>query len=128
MHDVARVMYYLHCVEQCLPGVVPHKLTAYKAFEAALTGAEVCRAVELALVLAPDVMVSGGVFTRVQRNHPLLNDRQNEFYTVTLDLQHTRRVGLPELSPAAELTVSGRSVRVSRQMVRHCVAAAPLQR
>jgi len=107
--NIARLMYYLDCVDSCLVDFVPSKYIQWNNYNS-LSGDEKALIVAMAAILSPDILI-GKVFIPVESGNQLLNGRSNEFYSVTQGSQ------LISTYFDTVILIEGKSVNVTKLMV-----------
>jgi len=79
-NDIARLMYYLHCMSRCLDDAVPANLCNFNNYYK-LSEDEMKAVVALAVILSPDVLLNKVIFM-LEDNSPALKGTSNEFYEI----------------------------------------------
>mmetsp|Transcript_3898 Transcript_3898/g.5462 ORF Transcript_3898/g.5462 Transcript_3898/m.5462 type:complete len:395 (-) Transcript_3898:17-1201(-) len=108
---IAKLMYYLSCVDSCVEDLIPSELTNYSNYSR-LSEEEKILVVTMAILVSPDLLV-GKVFFPVNAGSDVLNGTSNEFYEIS---QAKQLIGLVKLSTIASLVVDGKSVSVMKIM------------
>ena len=104
--DVARLMYYLSCVDYVINYQEIDRLSDYKNY-ASLTYEELVALFKLVIIFDPKYFIEKGVFIINQNLLPI--GSSNQFYQIT-----NKRIGIHINS---EMLIGGRSVKVLRVMV-----------
>ena len=103
--DVAKLMYYFHCVASVINYSGIDKLTNYKNYKS-LTVDDMALLFEFVLILNPEIFVKAGIFLLAEDLLPYGKD--NEFYQIT-----DERIGL---YVDDEIAIGGRTVKVLKVM------------
>jgi len=110
--NIARLMYYLNCMHNCIPGdVVPSMFTNYSRYYS-LSDDEKTAVVGLSVLLSPDLLL-GKVIFPVDNSSQLLNGMTNEFY----DLREAKRLLAGAATAEGVLILEGKTVDVTKIMV-----------
>jgi len=110
--NIAKLMYYLNCVDNCLGrGVIPPRLTDYSNYYS-LSPDEEKAVVVLSLLLSPDELM-GKVMFQVEAGNPILNNSANEFYEV----KEAKSMLAGIATEAATIIVQGKKVTAVKIMV-----------
>ena len=104
-NDIARLMYYLSCVDTVINYQEIDRLSDYKNY-ASITREEFVELFNLVMILNPKFFIEKGVFIINQNLLPY--DLGNQFYQIT-----DERIGIHVNS---EMLIGGRSVKVLRIM------------
>ena len=103
--DIARLMYYLSCVDTVINYQEIDRLSDYKNY-ASLTHQELVLLFKLVMIFNPEYFVEKGVFIINQNLLPY--DLDNQFYQIT-----DERIGIHVNS---EMSIGGRTVKILRVM------------
>lgn len=104
--DVARLMYYLHCVDTVINYQGIDKLSDFKNYRR-LTVEDMTVLFKLVLLFNPEIFLDAGIF--ILQIDPLPNGLDNQFYEIT-----NERIGIHINN---QIVLGGRTVRVMKVMV-----------
>ena len=104
--DVARLMYYLSCVDAVINYQVIDKLSDFRNYQR-LTVEDMTALFKLVLLFNPEIFLDANIF--ILQIAPLSNGLDNQFYEIT-----NERIGIHINN---QILIGGRTVRVMKFMV-----------